>query len=675
MTTQARFSRLLSLLVLPLSWPLAAAEPDGGLPSWFEANRVQAHFENGIQDDLAGLFHELHPAIRSMGANVLTRIFKTTAEGAWWPTAAGHTHEALAGRDLGAEIARDTHGRGLKVFAYYRIMCDDFVEKKHPEWLCRDADGKLVLEPRTRRQPRPENRKHVICFNSPARDLVKTRLLELADRGVDGIYFDSWHMPEVCTCENCRAAYLKEIGKSMNTAAARGSDDYRLVAQFVGRCVVRNFVDWKRAVQAKHPAVVFAIGSSLYPCFDTQMQITASLLHISDTSKTEFSKPFGGSLETSADQPGIEGQKRRRPYWDSSFATPSYDLQNALGWSLTRDSCDGRPPLMWIPFTQTEEEAFYSAAAAVSYGCIASIHPTGMWTRRSASVDTSATRIYRSSYAMGVKVSPQLASARPLRSVLIHVSERSRNARIADPRALWVEFFAPVLGVFEAIKEEHLPVATINDLQLERTLAPETRVLILPHDNEITDPQRAVVRAFEATGGTVLRLDGGQGWHLKSEEPKLKRAIVERILARPEPVPIRARGPVAMHAVFFRKPASPTTVVCLVNSFGWFRSERTVSEKEERPRSPPPCTNMVLEVSASQPPVRRALDVLSGKELPWRREGGKVVIAVPDFHVMSCVAIDQDSSGDPKTSSTTRRSVVCSSTMDGRRRDCEPHAY
>ena len=155
MTTKARFTGLLSLvLLLPLSWPLAAAEPDGGLPNWFEANRVQAHFENGIQEDLAGLFQELHPAIRSMGAHVLTRIFKTTAEGAWWPTAAGQTHEALGRARPRRGDRRDAHGRGLKLFAYYRIMCDDFVEKQHPEWLCRDADGKLVLEPRTRRQPR-----------------------------------------------------------------------------------------------------------------------------------------------------------------------------------------------------------------------------------------------------------------------------------------------------------------------------------------------------------------------------------------------------------------------------------------------------------------------------------------------------------------------------------------
>ena len=59
-------------------------------------------------------------------------------------------------------------------------------------------------------------------------------------------------------------------------------DEY--VADFVARSIVRNFSQWKQAVRQRHPDVLFAIGSSLYPCFDRQMQITDELLQISDTS-------------------------------------------------------------------------------------------------------------------------------------------------------------------------------------------------------------------------------------------------------------------------------------------------------------------------------------------------------------------------------------------------------
>ncbi len=629
---------LLALFVLASAVTmLAAAEPQRRLPAWFEQNRVQAHFENGIQDDLLGLYGKLHPAIRSMGSGVLTRIYKTTAEGAWWTTKAGYTHEGLDGRDLGREISLDARASGLKVFAYYRIMCDDYVEKEHPQWLCRDAAGKLVLEPRTRRRPKEEDRKHVICFNSPARDLITTRLRELADRGVGGIYFDSWHMPEVCTCENCRTAYEKETGRAMVPTARRGSEEYRLTADFVARSIVRNFRHWEETVKSKHPEMMFAIGSSLYPCFDNQMQITASLLEISDTSKTEFNKPFGGTLGWPIGTGAVV--KRRRPYLDDSFALPSYDLQNALGWSLTRDSCQGRPPLMWIPFTRNEEEAIFSTAAAVSYGCIASIHPTGLWNRRAKSIEMQATEKYASAYELGKRVSPWLASTRPQRFALIHVSERSRNARIADPRALWVEFFAPVLGVFETFKEEHIPVAMVNDLQLARAIPAETRLVILPHEEEITGSQRAALRRFEAAGGTVVKLESDQGWHLKADKPRLKQMLRERLTSEPARPPIRVRGPAAMHAVFYGEPGPKRNVVCLVNDFGWFHCGREVSEANGSRVVPPLCKDVVLELSG-EIKVRRVVEAVTGEELKVSQKDGKIVVAVGEFPVMACVVVE-----------------------------------
>ena len=629
--------RLAALIFLFALTRLAAAdEPEIVLPQWFEENRVQAHFENAIQHDLSGLYRDLHPAIRAMGSEVLTRIFKTTAEGAWWETKAGYTHESLNGRDLGAELARDAHANGLKVFAYYRIMCDDYVEKEHPEWLCRDATGNLVLEPRTRKRPREEDRKHVICFNSPARDLITIRLRELADRGVDGIYFDSWHMPEVCTCENCKAAFQRETGREMNLTSDRGSEEYQLVADFVARSIVRNFVHWKKVVKAEHPEIMFAIGSSLYPCFDRQMQITAALLQVSDTSKTEFNKPFGGTFGWPIPNNLIS---RRRPYWEESFDLPAYDLQNALGWSVTRDSCDGRPPLMWIPFTQTEQEALFSTAAAVSYGCIASIHPTGVWNRRSMTIERQATEKYASSYALGDRISPWLAKARPHRFALIHVGEQARNGRVADPRALWIEFFAPVLGAFETLKEAHVPVTTINDLQFAQGIPTETRLVILPHENGITEAQRASLTRFESNGGVVVKLREGQGWHLKSEKPALKKRLLARVVDQLDP-PIGVRGPAEMHAVFYREPVSRRNVVCLVNRFGWFHCRRETPAAELRPVAPEPCREVVLEIDCGKSKIERVFEAVTGKELTVRQEKDAAFVTIPEFAVMACVVIE-----------------------------------
>lgn len=620
--------------ILPNSCAGDGIEDQRDVPPWFDENRVQAHFENGIGDDLNGLYQELHPAIRGMGARVLTRIFKTTAEGAWWTTEAGYTNELLRGRDLGREIAENAHEHGLKTFAYYRIMCDDYVEFEHPEWLCRDVAGELVLEPRTRKRPKEEDRKHVICFNSPARELVQTRLLELAERGVDGIYFDSWHMPEVCACGSCQKAFHEETGRAMPIKAKRGSQDYALMVGFTARSIVRNFRQWKQAVHAEYPDVMFAIGSSLYPCFETQMQLRAPLLEISDTSKTEFAKPFGGFLGWP------EPNLRRRPYLEASFALPAYDVQNALGWSLTRDSCNGRPPLMWIPFTRTEREATFSAAAAISYGCVASIHPTGLWSRRTGAMNVEAAEKYRSVYALGRRVSQQLAGTRPSRLALLHISERSRDARIADRGRLWTEFFAPCLGVFEAFKESHLPLATVNDLQLRRGLPAETRLLILPCPNELPADQRQAVQRFEDGGGLVIRLEPGLGWHLQSDKPQLQQALLEQAAAVGIDAPLRVHGPSAMHAVFHRGTASGKTVVCLMNGFGWYRSEREPHPERLPPAAPPACEGVTIEISDSRAPPRRAYEAVTETELTIRRNSGRIEIAVPKFPVMACVTLE-----------------------------------
>ena len=42
----------IGLLLCSLATLISAAEPQSILPDWFETNRVQAHFENDISDDL-----------------------------------------------------------------------------------------------------------------------------------------------------------------------------------------------------------------------------------------------------------------------------------------------------------------------------------------------------------------------------------------------------------------------------------------------------------------------------------------------------------------------------------------------------------------------------------------------------------------------------------------------
>lgn len=612
---------LLPSLLLMASGRLSAAD----LPDWFEANRVQAHCEMfRLQDESGGL--QLHKPIADLGAKAVTLIVDNREEGAWWPSAVGETHPLAANRDVAREIVESVHRNGMKCVGYYRYMSDAWAEREHPEWLCRDAAGQPVGEPRARKARKPI---HVLCANSPYRDFVKTRLRELAQRGIDMIYFDSWHMPEVCTCQFCRKKFEAETGRPspLKVAGKAGggtdeisdadgkvslakvySEEYLEVSGFVSRSLVQAFTEWRDAVMEINPAVRFAIGSSLYPVSLGQPQLTADFLAIADTSKTEFNKPFGGG-----------GAMLRRINL-AGFAPPAFDIQTALGWSLVRDSSGGRPPLMWIPHLRTEEDALRASAAAYSWGCVASMAVSDI---------AAAASLFSSSFANGARVSPALAGTRPYGWAAVHISERARNRRLNDMPGLWKDVIAPALGSFEALVREHVPVVTLNDRQVAGAIPDTTRVLVLASPDELTDAQQDALGKWTRTGGVVVRLEPGQDWHTADGKSSRMQALLAEVRARAGVPPVRINGPPHMHAVCFRHPQGKRFVVTLVNAWDDY-------EAENRSPKRAPCKNVRITLDRDFFPARTAIELLTDAELPASQKG-QLAVDVPDFEINRCV--------------------------------------
>lgn len=638
------------------------ADPTGfkpDLPDWFEANRVQAHNEHPI-DIAASAGAEIHAAIRAVGATGLTRIVLNRDEGAWWPSAVGEVHELTEGRDLVKELIDDIHQRGMKCIGYFRYMSDMHIQTTHPGWVCRDHAGNAVREPRARRA------KHfvgVICANSPYRDYIKTRLVELAERGIDMIYFDSWHMPSVCTCRFCKAVFEEQTGKPFPFATdipigspfpngggirddfetypvghapggnqtAQHTPEYLEVSAFVSRSLVSAFSEWRVAVTKVNPAIRFAVGSSLYPMFTGQPHMTDDFLAIADTSKTEFHKPFGGNLGPMA---GV-----------ANFAAPTFDIQTALGWMWTRDSSEGRPPLMWIPFIRGEKEALYSSAAAYSYGCIASLHLKVYNRRTKGTVSVKELKgLFRSSFERGKLVSPWLAHTRPYPWAALHISETVRNARLDDKQALWRDVYAPVLGVFEALKEAHLPVVTVTDRHLSEGLAADSKILILPWPDALTDEQKTAVSRHEARGVTVIRLPETRSWHLADKKPGLKNKLVEQVRKTASPPLVRVTGPDRMHAVVLRGMSGKRLVVTLMNSWGWYRSHRQHAPDAptsiDNAREPDPVTECTISLDPALGEPTRVLEAVTGEELTLAPVKGVPQVAVPAFQINRCVVVE-----------------------------------
>lgn len=617
-----RATHLLPALLLMAAEMLSAAD----LPDWFEANRVQAHCEMfRMQDESGGL--QLHKPIADFGAKSVTLIVDNREEGAWWPSAVGETHARAANRDVAREIIESVHGNGMKCIGYYRYMSDAWAEREHPGWLCRDAAGRPVGEPRARKARKPI---HVLCANSPYRDFVKTRLRELAQRGIDMIYFDSWHMPEVCTCRFCRNRFERETGRPFplkpagDTGAGAGDElsdadgkvslakvysaDYLEVSRFVSRSLVQAFTEWRDAVMEVNPAVRFAVGSSLYPVFLGQPQLTADFLAIADTSKTEFNKPFGG---------GMAMLKRLKL---DGVAPPAFDIQTALGWSLVRDSSGGRPPLMWIPHLKTEEDALRASAAAYSWGCVASMAVSDI---------AAADSLFSSSFANGARVSPALAGTRPYGWAAVHISERARNRRLNDISALWKDVIAPAIGSFEALVREHVPVVTLNDRQMAGAIPDTTRVLVLASPDELTAAQQDALGKWTQTGGIVVRPEPRQDWHTADSESARMQALLAEVRARAGAPPVRISGPPHMHAACFRHPQGKRFVVTLVNAWDDY-------EAEARSPKPSPCRDVRITLDRDFFPALTATELLTGKNLPANQKG-PLAVEVPDFDINRCV--------------------------------------
>jgi len=596
----------------------ARAEEDPfRLPEWFEGNRVQAHSEHGLELALK-LTPEAHAAaIRRLGADVLTRIFLSRDEGAWWPSKVGEIHPLIGDRDFAAEIVRAVHGQGMKVIAYHRHMSDAAMQRAHPDWVCRHPDGSPMLEPRGKTKT-----VFVLCMNSPYRRYIETRLVELADRGVDCIYFDNRHMPDICTCRYCQKAFRAETGHDMDPGAPVGSPAYMEAVEFVNRSMVDGFLQWRRAVRERNPDVFFCVKSSQYPMFFSP-HIDYDLLAISDTSGTEFHKPFGHRPIVMRGEP--------------DFAEPAFDDQVALGWSIVRDASAGRPPLMWIPFIRDEEKSLYSAAAAVTYGCVAAMN---IYIRNLPQDAARAEEIFSSTFRMGEEVSPYLMYARPIRWAALHVSERSRNARLPDRKAMWREVFSPALGAYQVLKEEHLPWVTLTDLDLADGPGQQTRLVVLPWPDELTPQQASAVERFERSGGCVVRLDPRAGWHTKTRKPALMKQMLDVIRQQAGKPPVTVTGPKAMHAVCYGNPEARRVTVCLANTWGWFRSTREPDPKLNDGVAPPACSGVSITFTRELASPRRVFEVLSGQDLPVKARADGARVQVPEFQINACVVAE-----------------------------------
>ncbi|MFW5692670.1 MAG: hypothetical protein ACOCWL_00500 [Thermoguttaceae bacterium] len=599
---------------------LATAEPYR-LPEWYDAIRVCVHTRLSLawRERQPEVFERAGAKFASLGFPEMVRHIKTGAEPAWWPSSVGAVLDDATEVNLAKQIIDEAHAAGLRILVYHRHMEDAHLAEKHPEWTARDEHGEVVIK----RGPK-------ICFNTPYAEFVESRLVELARMGADGFYFDEVHMPKpFCRCVNCREKFLALTDMNYPETNDPLDPAYQKAIELNNVTIERVFRRWREAIHGVNPECVLLVGSNTYPTMDDR-HTTHRLYRIADSMKTEFSLPARPL------QPGrwlFDGEP--------GVVRPETDAMLALGYAIARDACDGRPPHVWTHGLPNALHARFATAGLIAHGAVANLdHSEGT---------IPDPELFADAAALGNRLGPAFAGARPLRWAAVHFSEHARDWDMPFREEAWRNVLHPTYGMFTTLLRERLPVTILTDSQLEQGRLEGVSVLLLPAPDRLTEAMQRAVEGFRKRGGTVIGRQPDSQWHAAGEGYRQAAAALQSALAEAAgtaPVQVLG-GPEKMHAISYLHADRRGVTVALVNDFSWVFTGRARLRNGEpnpsyqealRQTGPPPCRNVVVQLRLPVE-VESVEDVAGGKVLKPHSEGSRVRVALDEFDCTAVLAI------------------------------------
>lgn len=577
--------REVELLAVPLSasspsWlaPFAGLEP----PTWYDQTRMCLHTRLGPPWVEREAFTRAEGDLASIGTRSYVRHLRTRGEGQWWPSQAGAV-APWGGGSLVQDMVARASGEGLRLLAYYRHLEDVELAASHPDWRCLDDLGRPVAG---------RNGDPRVCLGSPYLDRLEARLLELAELGVDGVYFDEDHMPrEGCWCRSCAAGFRLYTGLDLPPRRDREDPRYRRLLEYGSVTMERSFARLRRRLNGEYPGLAILIGSNRAP--DPLEGFGSDRLwRLADGVKTEYGKGHGHVLRA---------YLRRHP----ELEAPHRRAWLALGWAFSRDAAEGRPPHVWCNAITDPRMAQAAAAAIIVHGGVANLDV------KEARLPDAET--FGAAVVLGNTLSDGLAGARPERWAAVHWPGALREDLAGEDEA-YRRVAAPLGEAFESLLTTRLPAGVVTDSLLAEGALDGYAVLLLPAPGALDEAQLASVKAFVARGGEVVRYGEG-AW------PGL---------TTPPPPWSVVGGPVGMQVVAHRLPGGGR-VVALTNDPAWVYTEPRVNKAGRALQLPPgvdvppePCAGAALHVPEG---TGRVTELVTGSEL-LLKDG---VVQIPTF--------------------------------------------
>jgi hypothetical protein len=635
------------------------------LPSWFDANRVQGHtrlalgkhkpppppprFWYGTRE-----FNQAAAGFRELGAGAFTRHLKSGSEDPWWPTVLpvdpdGVVHSDRPrdingiilepGENVAKAIIDEAHTQGLKIIAYYWDASEETVVGLQDDWVCRRPHhGKELKSPRCIQ----------LDLTGPYRELVLTRLLELAEMGADGFFFDSRHIHRAgCWGTALEAAWKAETGEDAPPLPKQGEEPsprYLEFLDFRARRIEETFSYWRDTVKARHRNVVFVISTDDFAAL-IDRGVTTRLARIADSAKNEYCQAVRNRVTTDL----FEN--------NTVLEQPPGHVRQSLSWTVLRDSSEGRPPHIWHPGVPNDDQAEALAASLLTFGAVANmdVYERSLITKDNQRGKTPVEGLKRA-FALGKVVSPHLARSKPLRWAAVHFGERSRNERGVDYLAMWQQVLWPLLGPYKVLSEDGLPIGVVNDDQLEQGELDGYRLLILPNPNELTSGQDQTVAVFRARGGAVIGNDPAWAWSDPAGTDAAAAAFRAALQQHLGTAPVQVTGgPPGRYAVSYRKPGR--LLVAVTNDYSWVQFSTLFKPvpKDKINPTPPPAQGVQVRWRKahgphhkpgpkSRPHRMHATEVVSNRTLPVQELDGDCRVHLPDFQFMALLVVAEPAS-------------------------------
>jgi hypothetical protein len=581
------------------------------LPDWFLANRVKGNTRLGFRrwhDERE--FAEAAKGFKALGAGAFTRHVKSRDEDPW-PSA------------VWQQIIDEAHGEGLRIVTYYWHMSEATLAAEHEEWICKEPECAT---------PSPDDRGTPLDITGPYREVVLDRLRMLAAMGADGFMFDERHLPPTgCWCSALADAWTTETGLPVPADPDEADPVYRQFLDFKARKIEDTFAYWRDRVHADYPQVVFVVSTTTIPAL-TDREMTTRLARIADSAKNEYRLAISPALNKHVFE------------CNPDLAEPSDQVREALGWTLLRDSGDGRPPYVWVSGVPNDKHARAAAGSLLTFGCIANMDVDEQSLLGEAAPAPGKTPLdaLRAAFELGRRASPHLAGARPVRWAALHFAERARNARGNCYRAAWEQVLWPLVGAFQALCEDGLPVGIVNDSQLERGELADYRLLVLPDPNGLTTAQQRAAAEFAAGGGIVIENDPAWAWSDPAGQDAAFAAFRAEIRPHARSAPIRVTGgPAGSYAVAYR--SADRLVVAVTNDFDWVQitNRRNVPSHTNPPAPPAEGVTVTWGRGFGLPelPRLRAVEVIHRQTLDVVAVADRHRVTLPRFSFMALLVV------------------------------------